>query len=190
MSVASNSRFANACILIVDDVDFTRRLIARALEKTGFRRIEVAENGAEALQKTYDLCPDLVILDLNMPKLDGFGYCELVRGDPNLPRMPIIVQTAIEERKARLHALSCGADDFLTKPLDMDELSLRICVHIERYFMLRDMSDMCAYLEMEVEQAQKLRSYIEQAEAAESGTDLLDKHLDVMRELIEFSSAS
>ena len=188
MSIRSNPRFANACILVVDDVTFTRRLIAAALTKAGFHRIESAENGAEALQKTYDLCPDLVILDLNMPKLDGFGYCELVRGDKNLPRMPIIVQTGVEERKARLRALSCGADDFLTKPLDMDELSLRICVHVDRYFMLRDMKDMCSYLEMEIEQTQLLRPYIEQAQAAQSGTDLFEKHLDVMKELIEVSS--
>lgn len=188
MVVRSNQRFANARILVVDDVDFTRRLISSALVKSGFSCIETAENGAEALQKTYDVCPDLVILDLNMPKLDGFGYCELVRGDKNLPRMPIVVQTGFDERKARLRALSCGADDFLTKPLDMDELSLRICVHVDRYFMLRDMSNMCDYLEMEVEKTQELRRYIEQSSEPQSGHDLLDKHLDVMKELIEFSS--
>jgi DNA-binding response OmpR family regulator len=187
MSVGCNQRFANASILVVDDVVFTQKLISKALAKAGFCKIEIASDGAEALQKTYDMCPDLVILDINMPKLDGFGYCELVRGDLNLPRMPIIVQTAVEERKVRLRALSCGADDFLTKPLDMDELSLRICLHVERYFMMRDMSDMCDYLEMEIEHANNLRAYIEQAKHPQSGVDLLDEHLEVMKQLIAVS---
>lgn len=188
MSIKANPRFTNARILVVDDVAFTRRLICSALNKAGFMRIDVAEDGAEALQKTYDLNPDLVILDLNMPKLDGFGYCELVRGDPNLPRMPIIVQTGVEERKARLQALSCGADDYLTKPLDMDELALRICVHIERYFMLRDLGSMCNYLEMEIEQANGLRPFIDPTDAGKPGADLLDKHLELMKELIAFAT--
>ncbi|MDR3425047.1 MAG: response regulator [Alphaproteobacteria bacterium] len=188
MSIKSSLRCANARILIVDDAEFTRRLTSAALAKAGFRRIEFAKDGVEALQKTAELHPDLVILDLSMPRLDGFGYCERVRGDTSLPRMPIIVQTALEDRQSRLRALSCGADDFLTKPLDMDELCLRICVHVERYFMLCDANDMCGYLKMEIEQMQRLRAYMEQGHPASSGTDLLDNHLDVMKVLVECSA--
>jgi len=141
------ARFAHACILVVDDSVFERRLITAALKKAGFNKIEAAIDGVEALKKTYDLRPDLVLLDLCMPNLDGFGYCEKVRGDKNLLRMPIIVQTALEDRNSRLRALSCGANDFLLKPLDMDEVALRIGLHIENYFMLHQLKALRDYLD-------------------------------------------
>lgn len=189
MIIKTNPKFLNASILIVDDAPFARKLISTALTKAGFARVETAEDGEEGVQKTYNLRPDLVLLDLDMPKLDGFGYCEAVRSDKNLPHMPIIVQTALEERNAMLRALSCGADDFLTKPLDMEELVLRIFVHIERHFMLRDMKDICSYLKLELEQTKILQRFIKNTGAATSENDLFDKHLEVMKELVAVSSA-
>ncbi len=141
------ARFSHACILVVDDSVFERRLISTALKKAGFNKIEGANDGVEALKKTYELRPDLVLLDLCMPNLDGFGYCEKVRADRQLLQMPIIVQTALEDRNSRLRALSSGANDFLLKPLDMDEVSLRICVHIENYFMLHQLKALRDYLD-------------------------------------------
>jgi DNA-binding response OmpR family regulator len=179
-----NSRFSNARILVVDDSIFSRRLISTALEKVGFHNIDTATDGADALAKVYDFCPDLVILDLNMPNLDGFGFCERVRSDPSLPHMPIIVQTEVEEREARLHALSCGADDFLRKPLDMDELRLRICVHVERHLAMIDMKDVCDCLRMELDELRGLRDAMEQADPIERGASLLENHCDVMKQLI------
>ncbi|MFA5040125.1 MAG: response regulator [Bdellovibrionales bacterium] len=177
------TRFSCARILVVDDSVFDRRLISMALKKAGFTRMMTADDGADAVQKTYDFHPDLVLLDLNMPNLDGFGYCEMIRKDNSLPRMPIVVQTALEDRQSRLHALSCGADDFLTKPLDMAELTLRICVHVERYFMFRDMEDMCGYLKMEMDMVAGLRGDIEKAKVSDSNKTHLDNHFEVLEEL-------
>jgi sigma-B regulation protein RsbU (phosphoserine phosphatase) len=178
------TKFSCARILVVDDSLFDRRLISIALKKVGFSRIVTADDGAEAVQKTYNLCPDLVILDLNMPNLDGFGYCETIRKDASLPKIPIIVQTALEDRQSRLRALSCGADDFLTKPLDMAELSLRICVHVERYFMLRDMENMCNYLKMEVKIVQGVCSEIEKSKFPINN---LENHYEVLEQLAYLS---
>ena len=144
--LALPSRLSQASILVVDDSQFSTRLITTALAKAGFNAIETAKDGMEAMEKTRHLKPELVILDIVMPKLDGFGYCEQVRKDLDLPRMPIIVQTMLEDRETKLRALSCGADDFLHKPLDADELVLRTRVHLERYFMLQDLNEMCLYL--------------------------------------------
>jgi DNA-binding response OmpR family regulator len=182
------TRFSCARILIVDDSVFERRLISIALERAGFTRMMTADDGADAVQKTYEFIPDLVLLDLKMPNLDGFGYCEMVRKDPALPKMPVIVQTASEDRQSRLHALSCGADDFLTKPLDITELTLRICAHIERYFMLRDMEDMCGYLKMELDMVQGLRSDIEKSDFSASSKDNLDNHFEVLKQLAHLSA--
>ncbi|MDR3423697.1 MAG: response regulator [Alphaproteobacteria bacterium] len=177
------TRFSHARILVADDSVFDRRLILTALKKLGFSRIDTADDGVEALQKTHDLRPDLVLLDLRMPNLDGFGYCEAVRNDSELPRMPIIVQTALGDRASRLRALACGADDYLTKPLDMDELSLRICVQIERYFMMRDLEDMCGYLKMEVEQCRNMRQHVHQTELPAHCRRFFDNHYEVLEQL-------
>jgi DNA-binding response OmpR family regulator len=180
--------FFCARILVVDDSVFARRLISIALKNAGFARVTTADDGADAVRKTYELRPDLVLLDLAMPNLDGFGYCEMVRKDPSLTRMPIIVQTAMEDRQSRLHALSCGADDFLTKPLDMAELTLRICTHVERYFMLREMENMCDYLKMELDVVQKLRPDIEGAVFSPTDKGNMENHLEVLEELAFLSS--
>ncbi len=158
------------------------------MKKAGFTKIVTADDGADALQKTYDLLPDIVLLDLNMPNLDGFGYCEMVRNDKKLPRMPIIVQTSMNNRQAWMHALSCGADDFLTKPLDMVELTLRMSVHAERYFMLRDLENMCEYLRMEVDLAKDMRARIESSDMPVSSVNALNKHYDVLEQIVHASA--
>jgi PleD family two-component response regulator len=185
--MSSILRFSHARILVVDDSVFDRRLISLALKKAGFAKIVTADDGAEAVRKTYDLRPDLVLLDLNMPNLDGFGYCEMVRNDKNLPRMPIIVQTSMNNRRSWLHAMSCGADDFLTKPLDMAELTLRICVRVENYFMLRDLGNMCDYLKMELELSQGVREGIESSGLSPFKKNVLNRHYEVLEQIVHAS---
>ena len=133
------SRFANARILIVDDAPFNIKLIASRLEAAGYKNIETAFDGLNALEKTASFKPDVVLLDIMMPHLDGFGYIERIRADKTVAPMPIIVQTALSDHASMLRALSCGADDFLKKPLDMEEINLRVYVHLKRYFMLQDL---------------------------------------------------
>lgn len=178
-----NYRLSQARVLIVDDIAFNLQLINAALAKAGFQKMDTARDGVEALEKTLSLKPDIVLLDLNMPNLDGFGYCERVRNHPEAPRMPIIVQTIIEEREAKLRALSSGADDFLNKPLDQEELVLRVCMHLERYFMLQDTSDMCRYLKMEVEQAQIILQRLEKSGVLPSMLHAMDKHYEALKEM-------
>jgi DNA-binding response OmpR family regulator len=138
-------RFANARILVVDDLSLNVKLIHVALEAAGYSHIASAYNGMEALEKTHHFQPDLVLLDIMMPVLNGYEYCKKIRSDPAARRMPIIVQTALGEREDKLHALSCGADDFINKPIDREELILRVHVHLERYFMFKDTDDMRDY---------------------------------------------
>ncbi|MEQ1790169.1 MAG: response regulator [Rickettsiales bacterium] len=176
----SPSRFAEARILVVDDLDCNTKLICAKLSSAGYSSLEVAVDGIDALERTYKNTPDLVLLDIMMPNLDGFGYCERIRGDSSVARMPIIVQTALDDRETKLRALSCGADDFLNKPLDLDEVALRVYVHLERYFMLQDLENMRCYLKMELEQAQITIKHLEEEVVSESGRKLLNKHYEVL----------
>lgn len=135
-------RFANARILVVDDLPLNVKLITTALEAAGYSHIMPAYNGIEALEKTHSFHPDLVLLDIMMPVMNGFEYCEKIRGDTSVRRMPIIVQTALGEREDKLRALSSGADDFINKPIDREELILRTHIQLERYFMVQDTDNM------------------------------------------------
>jgi len=183
-----SSRLARACILIVDDQQTQLRTLELGLNKAGFTNIKMAKNGLEAVEITCKIKPDLVILDLSMPQLGGLEYCECVRGDPSLPRIPIIVQTSSDEREVKMKALSSGADDFLQKPIDLTELALRARIHLERYFMMQNMSDMCGYLKMECEQIGKIIHRMEKSVTVSDTSKLLNRHQEVLEEISIISS--
>jgi len=112
-------------VLIVDDEETNRALIRDLLESQGYRTSE-AGNGAEALRLAALQPPDLILLDLMMPGLDGFETCRRLKRAPHTAPIPILMVTALSERKERLLGIKAGANDFLTKPIDTQELSLRV----------------------------------------------------------------
>jgi PAS domain S-box-containing protein len=111
-------------ILVVDDVLDNRNLLAQQLRRKGHRVSEAADGG-EALARIAAERPDLVLLDLMMPVMDGFGVLERLKGDGG-SLLPVIVLTAATERESRMRALTLGAHEFLNKPFDTEELFLRI----------------------------------------------------------------
>jgi len=116
-----------ARILIVDDERASRDVLGRTLAAIGFHNLGTAEDGQEALAAVAESPPDLVMLDLDMPKMDGFavldGLQPLLAGDGFLP---VLVVTGNQERAHRQRALSSGAKDFLHKPFDVSELGARV----------------------------------------------------------------
>ncbi|MCC7166845.1 MAG: response regulator transcription factor [Rhodospirillales bacterium] len=109
-------------ILIVEDDLFVQSLLAAFLEKEGFRASR-ASSGKEMLAMLDQVPVDLVLLDLNLPDEDGLTLARLIRARS---RLPIVVLTAREGRDSRLAALEIGADDYLVKPFDPEELALRL----------------------------------------------------------------
>jgi PleD family two-component response regulator len=117
----------NARILVVDDQEANVRLVERILEKAGYQSVRSTTDSREALSLYAEFRPDLIILDLLMPNLDGFEVMqELSRAVPDGTFVPILVLTADDTREAMYRALSMGARDFLTKPFDPTEALLRI----------------------------------------------------------------
>ncbi len=112
-------------ILIVDDEDHIRRILRFQLEKHQYRVIE-AENGEIALELVRREAPDLVLLDLMMPKLDGFETCLRIRKNFQTAQIPIIMLTAKSELPDKIKGLQNGANDYLTKPYANEELLLRV----------------------------------------------------------------
>lgn len=111
-------------ILIVDDETSNLKLVSTILKSHGYF-FETAENGLEALAKTKEISPDLIFLDIMMRGMDGFEVCRRLKEDPHTQRIPVVMVTALSERKARIKGLKTGANDFITKPYDSTEIMLR-----------------------------------------------------------------
>jgi len=102
-------------VLIVDDADGNLRLLESLLRK---ERISIrrASNGEEALAAIAAEHPDLVLMDVMMPALDGFEACRRIKSDPATRLIPVVLVTALQDQDSRLRGLDVGADDFLSKP--------------------------------------------------------------------------
>jgi adenylate cyclase len=104
-------------ILIVDDVADNLEILQLRLESRGYEVI-LAGDGEEALATIRERLPDLVLLDIMMPKLDGIEAVKMLKADPDLPFIPVILVTARADAKDVIAGLEAGADDYLTKPVD------------------------------------------------------------------------
>lgn len=114
----------NAKILIVDDEKINLRLLGSIVRNSGYE-YETAQNGIEAIEKTKEFSPDLILLDIMMPEMDGYEACEKLKKDPKTQHIPVIMVTALGDRDSRIEGLKAGASDFLSKPVDSTELIVR-----------------------------------------------------------------
>ncbi len=112
-------------VLVADDDATHRRVLQDILEKAGFR-VVLAENGKIALEQFSEMQPDVVLLDVEMPELDGFSVCESIRAQEGLRETPIFIITGREDKEAVARAYSVGATDFLNKPIALPVLPHRI----------------------------------------------------------------
>lgn len=112
-------------ILIVDDERFNRALIKDELLSIGYEVLEAA-HGEEALHMITETTPDVILLDLIMPGLDGFEVCSQLKEKKETESIPIIMLTSLTDRESKYRGLKAGANDFLNKPVDIFELSLRL----------------------------------------------------------------
>jgi diguanylate cyclase (GGDEF)-like protein len=112
-------------ILIVDDNQDSLEILRARLESWGYRT-QTASDGEEALAKIDVSPPDLILLDIMMPRMDGMEVARRVKGNPSLPFIPIIMETALATTESKVEGLDSGADDYITKPIDFAELKARV----------------------------------------------------------------
>jgi PAS domain S-box-containing protein len=111
-------------ILVVDDEPANVELLVGLLSKK--YDVETASNGNEAFEKVKDISPDLILLDVIMPEIDGYEVCRQLKGDKKTMNIPIVMVTCLTDREDRIKAIEAGADDFLSKPIDWIELGARV----------------------------------------------------------------
>jgi serine phosphatase RsbU (regulator of sigma subunit) len=130
---------ARSTILLVDDDHFSRSLMGELLESDGHRVLH-APDGETALEMAKADPPDLVFIDLDMPGIDGCETTRLMRQDPQLSEVPIVMLSAIDEREAKIRAIESGADEYIMKPFDWDEISARarVTARLNRYKKLQE----------------------------------------------------
>jgi diguanylate cyclase (GGDEF)-like protein len=112
-------------VLVVDDDDHTRNLLRDLCETSGFA-VTVAEDGVGAIDQLNQARPDLVLLDLMMPRQDGFEVLKVIRERDGLKDLPVIILTAMGDMDGKIRGMELGADDYITKPFKLVELQTRI----------------------------------------------------------------
>jgi two-component system, cell cycle response regulator len=141
-------------IIVADDEDFNRRIILRRLEGEGYRVVTV-DNGQQAVEKVKELLPDLVLLDLMMPVMDGFEACRLLKEDPNTTDIPIIFLSARDDTEAKVTGLTSGANDYINKPFKSEELLARVNVALRLKYEQDKLRSSVAEAHMRAEAAQE-----------------------------------
>jgi diguanylate cyclase (GGDEF)-like protein len=154
-------------ILIVDDNPTNIKVLFHFLKESGFK-VLVAGDGESALEKLTQIGPDLILLDVMMPGIDGFETCKRIKINPKTKDIPVIFMTALSEVEDKVNGLECGAVDYITKPFQQEEVLSRVRLHLK----LRNMSVALA------QQNQQLKSEIE-------GRILAEKQLLQLNESLE-----
>ena len=122
---------SEARILIVEDEDAIVEIVSQALRRHGYDTV-CASDGDAALEKVFSLRPDLVILDLMLPRMDGWEVCRRIKAEPETERTPILMLTARRDERDVVEGLELGADDYMKKPFSLAELAARVKALLRR----------------------------------------------------------
>ena len=130
-----DTNIKNGKILIVDDEVELLNLLKMVLTKEGFEKIYTAQSGKEAIELFESINPDLAILDVMLPDMEGYDICKIIRKKSNIP---ILFLSAKGEELDRVMGLAIGADDYITKPFSPKEVALRVKIQLTKYIMINN----------------------------------------------------
>ncbi len=170
-------------ILIVDDNPENLHLLANALLSEGYL-VRAAPNGEMAITMAMNETPDLVIMDINMPDMDGYQVCDHFKAEPTLKSVPIIFLSAMQDTDAKVLAFNHGGVDYATKPFIFEELLTRVSTHIELHQLQQDLElrneslNQTIFSQQQEISAAQLSTIVALAKLAESRDDDTGLHID------------
>jgi adenylate cyclase len=183
-------------ILIVDDEPLNVDLLEQELDDLGYLT-DTAYGGLEALKKVAAGTPDLILLDVMMPDLDGITVCRMLKDDPATHLIPIVIMTALDGVEDRIRGIEAGADDFLTKPVNERELLARIRTALKTKRVVDHTIDELAAAEREQEKSERvLRKVLPEdvarrlKEGEETFTDSYDEVTVLFSDIVNFTTIS
>lgn len=147
-------------ILIVDDQKMVRELLKIYLTTGGYEDLIFAADGDEALEAIASENPDLVVLDLQMPRMNGLDLCKALRADPQFAMLPVLVQTAADSAEDRAEIFRSGATDMVGKPINDAELLARVGIHLQNRHMLGQLSQYRETMERDLQLARDMQHRI------------------------------
>jgi len=170
-------------ILIVDDNPENLHLLANALLSDGYL-VRAALNGEMAITMAINEPPDLIIMDINMPDMDGYQACDRLKAEPTLKSVPIIFLSAMQDTDAKVLAFNHGGVDYATKPFIFEELLARVSTHIELHQLQQDLEqrneslNQTIFAQQQEISAAQLSTIVALAKLAESRDDDTGLHID------------
>ena len=168
-------------ILIVDDVPANLDVLVQALDQEGYN-VLVASDGPTALEVAAYSQPDLILLDVMMPEMNGYEACRRLKGDAKLASIPVIFLTARDDIEGIVEGFDAGGLDYCTKPFKKEEILVRIQTHLERTLLARQLAALNAELEQKVEErTREVRRQLKELE----GKDRIAQHLLTLHSLEE-----
>lgn len=160
MSVATGEQ---GVILVVDDTPTNLEVLFNFLTDSSFK-ILVAEDGESAIQKAEYASPDLILLDIIMPGIDGFETCRRLKAKESTRDIPVIFMTALSETVDKIRGLQVGAVDYITKPLQQEEVLARVQIHLRLRNLTKQLQEQNLQLEREIKQRQRYEEALRQSE--------------------------
>lgn len=161
-------------ILIVDDTPANLRLLSQMLGQHGYK-VRVANDGRHALESIHANPPDLILLDIMMPGMDGYQVCEQLKRTPTVNAIPVIFLSALDASLDKVKAFAAGGVDYITKPFQLEEVLARVAAHLGLHNLQRQLEAQNRQLEAEIaerERAQNaLRQYADELEASNAELD-------------------
>lgn len=175
-------KFKDKSVLVIDDMELQRVMLEALLERMGVGTIYLAEDGLEGIRTARYYKPDLVLLDLNMPNIDGFETCKKIRLFANKIVMPVLIVTGEEKAESLQRIYELGANDYFEKPFNSAEVTNRVSFYLEYCDMLKKHSELAQNIHRDLEVAKKVQN--------KTIPSPLEKHVNLKELGLDFYSYS
>jgi diguanylate cyclase (GGDEF)-like protein len=144
-----------ATVLVVDDTQMNLRIVSELLSRQGYA-VQQAHDGEAALESVRNALPDLILLDIRMPGLDGYQVCERLKIEERTKDIPVIFISALDEVLDKVKAFSAGGVDYITKPFQVDEVLARVETHLALRRLRKELEEQNLRLEQEISERKKM----------------------------------